>query len=94
MYESHNNSNFTTGLSVSHFHILFLYYLQIPGGFDSLLKARKHYASSLNLQCARLNLRAVYGLISSAKGLEAMAVAVSGQVSGGSAVAVIGEGGR
>jgi hypothetical protein len=35
-----------------------------------MLKARMHYTLSLNLQCPRLNLRALYGLISAAKALE------------------------
>ena len=43
---------------------------------------------SLNLQCARLNLRALYGLISAAKGLEAQASSSS------SAVTVAGQSGR
>lgn len=45
----------------------FFFYL---GEFGNLLKARKHYTLSLNLQCGRLNLRALYGLIASAKALE------------------------
>jgi hypothetical protein len=57
--------------------------LQIPtwysapaGGFDSLVKARKHYAISLQHQCAAHNLRAVYGILYACRALRAVSVAV------------------
>ena len=56
------------------FHIPYILFIIYPflGEFGNLLKARKHYTLSLNLQCGRLNLRALYGLIASAKALECL----------------------
>lgn len=50
------------------------------GGFDYYMKSRKHYTMSLNLQCPRLNLRALYGLISAAKGVENLLVGNGGSI--------------
>jgi hypothetical protein len=46
--------------------------LFFSGEFGNLLKARKQYTLSLNLQCGRLNVRALYGLIASAKALDGL----------------------
>jgi hypothetical protein len=56
------------------------------GGFDNLVKARKHYAISLQHQCAAHNLRAVYGVLYACRALRAV------RSSGGSAstTAVVG----
>lgn len=51
--------------SFYHTHLADIYYT--IGGTDSIFKARKHYSMSLAFQNPKSNLRALYGLISSAK---------------------------
>lgn len=45
------------------------------GGLDNLVRARKHYALSLQQQCAPHNLRSVYGLVYACRAIVAAAEA-------------------
>ena len=59
------------GVGAYHLRLADIYYSM--GDIENCLKARKHYTMSLNVQCGRLNLRAMYGLLAAAKKLEAFA---------------------
>ena len=59
------------GVGAYHLRLADIYYSM--GDVENCLKARKHYTMCLNVQCGRLNLRAMYGLLAAAKKLEAFA---------------------
>lgn len=54
----------------AHYHCRLGESLYSIGG-QSVLTARKHFTISLNFQCAKINLRALYGLIACCKSIRA-----------------------
>ena len=61
------------GVGAYHLRLADIYYSM--GDVENCFKARKHYTMCLNIQCGRLNLRAMYGLLAAAKKLEGFAAA-------------------